>query len=241
MEKHNVCPICKKESNIKYSHLQNIGKFERHCCTSCATIYIAPQNFPMPIYDTEYNEYFTRPSDIYKAGLFAKTISEDMGYPSMGKSFIDIGSGNAILPWLMKQMGYKSFVLENDEKYCQKISKVFDIPTYCFDVEKWNCKDKFDYVHCSHVIEHSKNPLLFLYRLKGMLHENSTLFVSTPDTSYRKELDISWRHLNTRNPFEHCTLLSRISMEIIIESLNLKVKSFKRLDEFESMEFELTL
>ena len=241
MKKLNICPICKQESDMKYSHIQTIQGFQRHSCTHCAAIYITPQNFPMPKYDTEYNEFFKRPSDIYKAGLYAKKIAEDMGYPDIEKSFIDIGSGSAILPWLLKQMGYKAFVLENDARYCAKIVRDFDIYTYCFNVEEWKNKTKFDYIHCSHVIEHSKDPLMFLCKLKNMMHEDSTLLISTPDTFYYGDKDISWKHLHTRNPFEHCTLMSRISMEILINSLNLKIKSFKRFEEFQSMEFELTL
>jgi len=241
MENTSTCTICKKESDVKYSHIQNIGRYQRHWCSHCSSIYITPQNFPTPKYDTEYNEFFHRPSDIYKAGLYAYKIAAYMGYPDTSRSFIDVGSGNAILPWLMQQMGFPTFALENDPIYCAKISKHFELYTYCFNIEDWSSKAKFDYIHCSHVIEHSKDPLLFLSKLKTMMHSGSTLFVSTPDTYFYKDKDLSWKHLHTRDPFEHCNLLSRISMEILITSLSLKIKSFHRLDDFGSMEFELGL
>ena len=56
---------------------------------------------------------------------------------------------------------YQSFALKNASKYCK---------TYNGDIEKLlkekKIKTKFDYILFSHVIEHLKNPIFVLKKLR---------------------------------------------------------------------------
>ena len=95
---------------------------------------------------------------------------------------IDVGCG---LGWYMSVLDDKwekygtdisKFALKNASNYCNTIHG---------DIEKIlrqkKIKKKFDYVIFSHVIEHLKNPMFTLKKLKGILKKNGTLLLETPN------------------------------------------------------------
>lgn len=233
------CPVCFYESEKKRSMIQHLGKYERHFCPGCGTIYIYPGDFPLPTYNAEYNKHFRRPTDIYKAGLYTQKIANMLGYPDTSKNFIEVGSGNAYIPFLLQDMGYNTFVLDCAPDWCQYIHDKYHIKALCGYVEDFSMKIKFDFVYCSHVIEHSENPLVFMKKLKDLCKEKGRIFLSTPDTYYYEKYKLAWKHLKTRDPFEHCCLMSRIGMEKILHALNIKIVQFTRLEKYTNMEYIL--
>ena len=95
---------------------------------------------------------------------------------------IDIGCG---LGWYLSALDNKwekygtdisSFALKNASNYCKTIQG---------DIEKLlkqkKIKKKFDYIIFSHVIEHLKNPIKVLKKLRGILKKNGILLIETPN------------------------------------------------------------
>ena len=125
---------------------------------------------------------------------------------------IDIGCG---LGWYMSILGKKwdkygtdvsKFALKNAAKYCK---------TYNGDIEKLlkekKIKTKFDYILFSHVIEHLKNPIFVLKKLKSILKKNGTLLIETPnfDSAAFRLFEHRFRLLNDPT---HISLFTNESM-----------------------------
>ena len=95
---------------------------------------------------------------------------------------IDVGCG---LGWYLSTLNnswqkygtdISSFALNNASKYCKTING--DIEKI---LKKKKIKQKFDYIIFSHVIEHLKNPIFVLKKLKGILKKSGTLLLETPN------------------------------------------------------------
>lgn len=130
---------------------------------------------------------------------------------------IDVGCG---LGWYMSVLNNKwtkygtdisEFALKNASKYCNTIHG---------DLEKIlrqdKIKKKFDYVIFSHVIEHLKNPMFVLKKLKNLLKKNGTLLLETPnfDSAAFRLFEDKFRLLN--DP----THISLFTNESMIRALN---------------------
>ena len=96
---------------------------------------------------------------------------------------LDLGCG---LGWFLSTLDSKwekygvdisKFAINNASKYC--IAEVNNIELFLKN--KKNKKKKFDYIICSHVIEHVKNPIFVLKNIKNFLKKNGKLFLETPD------------------------------------------------------------
>ena len=82
------------------------------------------------------------------------------------KKLCDVGCGPGFLLSGIKNK--KLFGIENDQSAINTASQYAKI--YKIDLnKKFKIKDKFDIVVCYHVIEHIKNPVIFLNNLKKMV------------------------------------------------------------------------
>ena len=153
-----------------------------------------------------------------------KHISKVLKKSKPGR-IIDIGCG---LGWNMSILGKKwdkygtdisSFALKNASKYCK---------TYNGDIEKLlkekKIKTKFDYILFSHVIEHLKNPIYVLKKLREILKKNGTLFLETPnfDSAAFRLFEHRFRLLNDPT---HISLFTNESMFRALRDLGYKVIS----------------
>lgn len=95
---------------------------------------------------------------------------------------IDIGCG---LGWFLSTLNsnwdkhgvdISEFAAKNASKYCK--AKKIDIEQFLVKNKK---KSKFDYIIFSHVIEHLKDPIFVLKKLKLLLTKKGTLLLETPD------------------------------------------------------------
>ena len=137
---------------------------------------------------------------------------------------IDIGCG---LGWSLSCLNNKwdkygtdisKFALKNAAKYSN---------TYNGDIEKLlkenKIKEKFDYIIFSHVIEHLKNPIFVLNKLKSILKKNGTLLIETPnfDSAAFRLFSHKFRLLNDPT---HISLFTNESMIRALNDTGYKIK-----------------
>jgi 2-polyprenyl-3-methyl-5-hydroxy-6-metoxy-1,4-benzoquinol methylase len=93
---------------------------------------------------------------------------------------LDLGCG---MGWFMSVLSKNwnkvgvdcsKFALKNASNFCYTI--LSDVLSYTK-----NCKEKYDYILMSHVIEHLDNPVLVIKNLKNLLKKNGQLILETPD------------------------------------------------------------
>lgn len=91
----------------------------------------------------------------------------------IGKTCLDIGSGAGVHTEIFRKAGMTVTQLD---KYQEQAEIQADFLTHCFD-------DTFDYIFCSHVIEHQRNCGSFLDKIFDTLNDNGKLILSAPKHS----------------------------------------------------------
>lgn len=95
---------------------------------------------------------------------------------------VDIGCG---LGWFLSSLNSKwdkygidisDFAIKNASKYC-KATRI-DVEEF---VKKKSNKSKFNYVIFSHVVEHLKNPIFVLKKIRQLLKKDGVLLIETPN------------------------------------------------------------
>ncbi len=130
-----------------------------------------------------------------------------------GSSILDLGSGDEFL---------KNEFIKKEIKYYG-----LDIKDLDFDKDNFNFNDSsFDLVISLAVLEHLKNPDLFLSEIRRVLKNGSYLFLSTPNWKYSKEIffdDVT--HVKPYSPESLNEILSIKNFKDIKIMPNLRCKS----------------
>ncbi len=116
----------------------------------------------------------------------------------IGMNILDLGSGDKFLKKEFEERGM--------------IYKDYDINDINFEVDKFNYVDnKFDLVVSLAVLEHIKNPDLFLSECKRVLKNNSHIYLSTPNWKYSK--DTFWNDPTHVKPYSEKSLKDILTLK----------------------------
>jgi 2-polyprenyl-3-methyl-5-hydroxy-6-metoxy-1,4-benzoquinol methylase len=165
------CPICQRLSRHEYVHID--GKIYR--CKRCSH---------------SFYDVFRVKKEKYSAGYFSKIHKNWFKNPNIrlfkkidqiirsdkAKKVLDVGCGNGdLLIYLQKQN--PELVLFGIDRAMKKGVK--GITVFRQDVERVKIKHKMDVVISLAVIEHVRNPLLFLEKLKEFTRKNGKIIIMT--------------------------------------------------------------
>jgi SAM-dependent methyltransferase len=125
-----------------------------------------------------------------------QSINEAVWYASFGlytflKNFkpgkiLDIGSHRGAVSRLFRFLGYEVTTLE--------ICKGFPEPDYREDYLKIKFPEKFNYIWCSHVLEHQRNISVFLEKCLDDLQVGGMLLITVP--LEHCSINLTWGHAN---------------------------------------------
>ncbi len=136
-----------------------------------------------------------------------------------GGTILDIGCGYG---WMLSTLNKKKWETHGVEinRECFENAKK---NTFKFYDKLSKVKKKFDYITMIHVIEHLKNPIYYLNKVKKLLKKNGVLIIETPDfdSAMARRYNLKFRLLH--DP----THISLFSLESIIRLL--RDKKFKIL------------
>ena len=165
------CPICQRLA--KYDHLHPDGVIYR--CKNCSHSFydvsrVKIEKYAGGYFSKMHKNWFKNPN-IY---LFKKI--DQIIRLNKGRRVLDAGCGNGeLLLFLLKQNSDLSlFGVDRAMKRAVK-----GITVYQQDVEQVIIKDKMDVVISLAVIEHVRNPLLFLKKLKELTKRNGKIIIMT--------------------------------------------------------------
>jgi 2-polyprenyl-3-methyl-5-hydroxy-6-metoxy-1,4-benzoquinol methylase len=135
-------------------------------------------------------------------------------------SMCDVGCGPGYLLSVFQKKKILGIDIDlNALKIASRYSEVCKI-----DLNKKNIflKRKFDLVVCYHVIEHIKNPNIFIKNIKSILKKNGTLIVGTPDfdSAMARLYKNKFRMLHDKT---HISLFSRESLVRFLENFGFKI------------------
>ena len=239
MLKQRNCPICKSIKPKKIIHKLNNKTPDRIQCSDCELIYFVNPLFPTPTYDQEYNSFFHRPGDIRKAGLMAAQIAELIGNYYYEPRILEIGPGNGLTAFLLREQNFDVHGVEIDIKACHTLRTYYGIQMYSGNFETCKITKSFKFIYASHVIEHSLNPIAFFKKAYSLLPLMGQFFITTPDIHYATGQHKTWKHYFTRNLFEHCSLFSSHTIKKLADITGFNIVSSQSIPKYQSMEILL--
>jgi len=233
------CPVCKNVFPTNARTLPFNNGIARIHCLKCDLIYFESACYPAPSYDWKYNRLFIRPGDTRKAQFFANNINNLLFEKFEDPRILEIGPGTGLTTELLIKQGFDVHVCEMDPRTAKYISKMHTCNSHIGRFETIEIKKQFDLIYAGHVIEHSENPIRFFEKAFSLLKHNGIFYIDTPDTHYAKMHGQSWRHFNTRNLYEHCSLLGITTVEKLAKLVGFKITDLTSLPEFESMQITM--
>jgi len=170
-------------------------KYSYYRCKKCGLITC----FPKPT-DREIQNYYTgffsnkKPFEGKKFNLISDSVFDDVkkissdikkikDFNKKNISLLDFGGGRGFYSNAFQKSGFNVTLFEIDEESIEYVRKHFNNFKV---VNKLSSKNKFDIIYCNHVIEHCKEPDLFLRDLKKYLKKNSLLIITTPNQECRE-------------------------------------------------------
>ena len=145
-------------------------------------------------------------------------------------NLLDIGSGLGIFLYeLRKKVKWKLSGVEPDKNFSNFSKKSLKLKIYNNDFKTFKLKKKFDIITLNKVIEHVKDPDLFLKKTKTLIKKNGYIYIEVPDgmaARYSKEG-------KNREEFflDHLHVFSLNSLKNSIVKNNFKLLSIKTIRE----------
>ena len=236
MKKTEGCPLCGLTSTLDLDWTDKTKTINRVKCARCGLIFFNTKTYPKPTYDQQYNRHFFRPGDIKKAGIIAAQIAEIIKKYQGTAKILEIGAGNGLTAYLLTKQNYSVDIVEPDWLYSYWLIQHYKLQVYPCAMENSDFTEHYDFIYAGHVIEHAENPKLFLEKVHKSLTNNGLFFYDTPNTHYARQHGSNWKHYNTRDEFEHCSLFSLQTAEYAAHITNFEILEKESLPEFQSMQ-----
>ncbi|SDH08981.1 Methyltransferase domain-containing protein [Paraburkholderia phenazinium] len=135
---------------------------------------------------------------------------------------LDIGCGSGDFLLQAKQMGWQTLGIDLDSKACEIAqSKGLRVINGGFE-QVGNLDDKFDCLFCSHILEHTYDPIHLLNLMKSVLNPNGTILLSLPNSqsAFRHYFGKEWRGLEAPR---HIAIPSAAGLKEKLEQLGFHV------------------
>lgn len=103
-------------------------------------------------------------------------------YAARGGAWLDLGSGSGEFSFLAARLGAEVTAVEPNEGYAAYCRTKLDLPVQTGRMEDCGFgAGSFDLIRLSHVLEHMRDPVASLERLKGWLKPGGAIYIEVPD------------------------------------------------------------
>lgn len=218
-----LCYLCDQKDNLIVARKD---KYLWRKCFNCGLLYISA--FPeKDYYDKEYFRAYKNLADYnYKLAENILPKASNLIWPAGGNGrLLEIGCGGGYFLKKAKELGWKVQGIEQSEAACN-IAKENSLNLIQANVEEYvfNFKNPLDLIVMHHVIEHLRNPVDTLEKIKKTLSKKGVIFNVCPDGD--QYTDSSWLHINNHWPGEHIIIYNRSSFEYLAAKVGLKCFDF---------------
>jgi 2-polyprenyl-3-methyl-5-hydroxy-6-metoxy-1,4-benzoquinol methylase len=198
------CKICLSGTNSIYDQKSDLLY---HYCSHCEFVALDEKNILLP--EIEKKRYEMHENHIKNVGyvaMFEKFISCAITpFQNNIKTILDYGCGpGPVLAELLKRHGYS-----------------VDIYDPYFAPIKIFTNKKYDMITTTEVIEHIRDPLPFIKKLKNLITPSGHIAIMTQFNSNTPETFLSWYY---RREDTHISFFTRKTFELIAEMLQLRLE-----------------
>lgn len=228
------CPACSSKSFVYECEINNSGQYS---CTECGVVFFYPTapmdynhtygkrnhfifqsiigyNFPFDI--KKYLDFMNHKLKVVPKYSLIVRILRYLGICSKN-NVMDIGTGTATIPKLIKDsLGCEVYCTEADEAVVRFINDELGLKSACtVDVNNLpeDFPEKFDVITSFEVMEHIKDPIVFLKDINKLLKNDGFMLISVPNlikTRYLEQTKV--RELGDYPP-HHLTLWTEKGLE----------------------------
>lgn len=141
-------------------------------------------------------------------------------------TILDIGAGFGIWPDSLKPLAYKELeCIEPNEESSDFINSTLKIKCFNIAIEKFNANKQYDLITMIHVLEHIRNPIEILFKIKNMMRNKGFLFIEVPDVTEFEYLDKDHDEFNST----HLYFFDIATLYRVITNAGFKVKLMERV------------
>lgn len=191
-----ACPLCGgRDQRLWEAAIDGEGLHSvRVRCRACDLVYSNPQASEARMH-AYYGRIFydgmtfqggdapTLAAGVDPEQLQAIKAAEDLefiGAELKGKSILDVGCASGYFLEGARKAGLKPQGLELSPKAAAQ-ARARGFKVHVGSLERFKAGAKFDVVHCSHTVEHAKDPEAFLRRLGSLVKPGGRLYVECPN------------------------------------------------------------
>ncbi|RPI15528.1 MAG: class I SAM-dependent methyltransferase [Ignavibacteriae bacterium] len=182
-KKLDKCILCSSEKIYHYhTDFNGIDIFR---CKNCGVQFMNPQY--SDVYLSEYYSGYSVDEPqweeplLYCHDYYLSLIEK---YVNKG-NLLDVGSGKGYMLAAAKKRGWEAAGYDVDEKWNEKLSRKLDVEIKSGNFLELEWKTEFNAVVMHHVIEHLKNPLLYIRKIYELLKKDGVLFLALPNINSR--------------------------------------------------------
>lgn len=180
-----TCRVCGENS----VSIKTINSHDLMCCGECGVKY--HRNLPSDaVLNSYYNKLSSRFGSIHKAVaenhlhnklLFDVYVDEVMSVSEKGASVLEIGCYDGELLRRLRNVGYKCTGIEVNREL-SALAKLSGVDIINANIGNIKTSKKFDIVVSNAVLEHMRDPFLFMRSVSTLLRDGGSLIVSVPDS-----------------------------------------------------------
>lgn len=209
LNKENIekCPICNALCKRVFKNFPGYLEgtyFDIFLCKICDSQFILSKNYNKKIYQSIYSHketpgyraYYDYSVNIKKQNVPLLYLSKkEPGYypvwEFMNKNrkkslkILEVGCSYGYLSYAIKKMGHDILGIDISEKAIEFARSNFGRYYKSTSMEKFNSSKKFDVIIAIEILEHLKDPKMFLRKCKKHLKKNGKIIIATPNKNSR--------------------------------------------------------
>lgn len=223
------CPVC---DGIQHHSLYKIKEFNIARCNDCRMVFVNPRLKNEHIFNLYKIDYFNNPEHGYsnynltqhlRIKTYERWYNEVLPYLKLnpGKLALDIGCASGDFLHLLEKKNWKVKGIELDRNMLEKLREQ-KINVVNSTLEEFSADEKYDLISLLDVIEHLPNLHDNIRKLAGLLAEDGSILLVTPDfgSFQRKLFGKRWFQFK---PKEHISYFSGETLKQAIKRHGLKI------------------
>ena len=240
VQRRRGCDICQSEEQ-QVLHEQKFVSFDHDAglltgydvtqCHRCGFIYADGLPDP-PVFDRYYREMSkhepdwdaSRPIPAYKRHNIELIVAECEKYtPDRSARILDVGVGTGDILLALRSRGYEDLTgLDPSARTSEMLHRIHGLRILNIPVsELHSCKERFDVILLSGVLEHLRDLRATLMLLKTLLREGGRMCIAVPDASRFLDFVVSpFQYFST----EHINFFTKKSLETLLSSVGMALQ-----------------